>query len=120
MAEKAIETGSPEKLIRLLTSLLRQELEHRLEHASRLRDYRPGDVEKAREYVEATLGLEVYSHQLYQAMEEFPTRALTNIITIEQLAPTELWGNLKHCLLQYTDDASQRQPGVAEQVAPHS
>ena len=42
VAEKAIETGSPEKLIRLLTSLLRQELEHRFEHASRLRGYRPG------------------------------------------------------------------------------
>jgi hypothetical protein len=38
----------------------------------RLRHHSPGDVGKAREYVEAMLGLEVYSHQLYQAMKSSP------------------------------------------------
>ena len=69
VAEKAIESGSPDALIRLLTDTLRHEVQHRFEHIKRLRDYRTGDVAKAREYVEAMLGLEVYSHQLYQAMK---------------------------------------------------
>ena len=69
VAEKAIESGSPDALIRLLTDTLRHEVQHRFEYIKRLRDYRTGDVAKAREYVEAMLGLEVYSHQLYQAMK---------------------------------------------------
>lgn len=72
VAEKAIETGSPEALISLLTDTLRQQLQHRFDHVKRLRDYRASDVPKAREYVEAMLGLEVYSHKLYQAMKAKP------------------------------------------------
>ncbi len=72
VAEKAIETGSPEALIRLLTDTLRQEVRHRFDHMKHLRDYRASDVAKAREYVEAMLGLEVYSHKLYQAMKAKP------------------------------------------------
>ena len=72
VAEKAIETGSPDALIRLLTDVLRHEVQHRFEHIKHLRNYRAGDVAKAREYVEATLGLEVYSHHLYQAMKATP------------------------------------------------
>ena len=68
VAEKAIETGSPDALLRLLTDTLRDEVQDRFEHIKHLRDYRAGDVAKAREYVEAMLGLEVYSHHLYQAM----------------------------------------------------
>ena len=34
-----------------------------------LRDYAPDDVARAREYVEAMLGLQVYAHQLYGAMK---------------------------------------------------
>ena len=69
VAEKAIKTGSPDALIRLLTDTLKHEVRHRFEHLKHLRDYRTGDVFKAREYVEAMLGLEVYSHHLYQAMK---------------------------------------------------
>jgi hypothetical protein len=72
VAEKAIEAGSPDALIRLLTDTLRHEVENRFEHMKHLREHRPGDVAKAREYVEAMLGLEVYSHQLYQAMKAKP------------------------------------------------
>ncbi len=72
VAEKAIETGSPEALIRLLTDTLRQEIQHRFDHMRHLRDYRTSDVAKAREYVEAMLGLQVYSHHLYQAMKAAP------------------------------------------------
>ncbi len=72
VAEKAIETGSPDALIRLLTDTLRHELQHRFEHMRHLGDYRAGEVVKAREYVEAMLGLEVYSHHLYEAMKASP------------------------------------------------
>jgi len=72
VAEKAIETGSPEALIRLLTDALRQELQHRFDHMKHLSEYRASDVAKAREYVEAMLGLQVYSHHLYQAMKSTP------------------------------------------------
>ncbi len=72
VAEKAIETGSPDALIRLLADTLRHEVQHRFEHIKHLRNYRTGDVAGAREYVEAMLGLEVYSHHLYQAMKATP------------------------------------------------
>jgi hypothetical protein len=69
VAEKAIATGSVDALIRLLTDTLRHEVQHRFEHLQHLRAHKPEDVAKAREYVEAMLGLEVYSHHLYQAMK---------------------------------------------------
>ena len=69
VAEKAIETGSPDALIKTLTETLRQEVQHRFEHMMHLRDYAPDDVARAREYVEAMLGLQVYAHQLYGAMK---------------------------------------------------
>ena len=37
VAEKAIETGSPDALINLLTDTLRQEVEHRFKHVLHLR-----------------------------------------------------------------------------------
>jgi hypothetical protein len=72
VAEEAIETGSPDALIRTLTDTLRQEVEHRFEHMMHLRDHSPDDVARAREYVEAMLGLQVYAHQLYGAMKADP------------------------------------------------
>jgi hypothetical protein len=72
VAETAIETGSPDALISVLTDTLRQEVQHRFKHMMHLRDYAPDDVARAREYVEAMLGLEVYSHQLYRAMKADP------------------------------------------------
>jgi hypothetical protein len=52
----------------MLTDTLQQGLHDRFEHMKHLRDYPPGDVARARQYVEAMLGLEVYSHQLYLVM----------------------------------------------------
>jgi hypothetical protein len=72
VAEEAIRVGSPDRLVRLLTDALQEEVRHRFEHMKRLQDHSPGDVAKAREYVEAMLGLEVWSHQLYQAMKANP------------------------------------------------
>lgn len=75
VAEKAIDDGSPDALIGLLADTVRQEVRHRFEHMMHLRDYAPDDVARAREYVEAMLGLEVYAHQLYQAMKADPHAA---------------------------------------------
>lgn len=72
VAEKAIKAGSPDELTRLLTDTLEQEIRHRFDHMKHLQNYRAGDVAKAREYVDAMLGLEVWSHQLYQAMKATP------------------------------------------------
>jgi hypothetical protein len=72
VAEKAIETGSPDALIKTLTDTLRQEIEHRFEHMMHLRDHAPDNVTRARAYVEAMLGLQVYAHQLYGAMKADP------------------------------------------------
>ncbi len=75
VAEKAIETGSPDALIKTLTNTLRQEMQHRFKHMMHLRDYPPDDVARAREYVEAMLGLQVYAHKLYGAMKADPHEA---------------------------------------------
>ncbi|WP_370125592.1 DUF6448 family protein [Sinorhizobium fredii] len=72
VAEEAIATGSPDALIRLLTDTLRDEVQHRFERIRHLRHHSPTDIPAAREYVEAMLGLEVYSHKLYQAMKAAP------------------------------------------------
>src|SRR6185369_5168536 len=41
VAERAIELGSPDALIRVLTDTLRHELQQRFEHMKHLRDHRP-------------------------------------------------------------------------------
>ncbi|HEU0027400.1 MAG TPA: DUF6448 family protein [Ktedonobacterales bacterium] len=66
-AERAIESGSPDELAQLLTETVRAEVTERLAHAMRLKRDATRNVEAAREYVEAMLGLEVWSHSLYLA-----------------------------------------------------
>ena len=75
IAERAIESGSPDALVEVLTDTLREEVRHRFDLMMRLRGHSPDDVAAARQYVEATLGLEVYSHQLYLAMKAHPHEA---------------------------------------------
>jgi hypothetical protein len=72
VAEKAIETGSAEPLIGMLTDTLRHEVQNRFDHVMHWRGHPADDVAQAREYVEAMLGLQVYSHQLYNAMKTDP------------------------------------------------
>jgi hypothetical protein len=72
VAENAIKSGSPDALIKVWTDTLRQQLRHRFEHMKRLGNYPPDNVALAREYVEAMLGLQVYSHKLYLAMKSDP------------------------------------------------
>ncbi|MBM3599767.1 MAG: hypothetical protein FJX35_16265 [Alphaproteobacteria bacterium] len=72
IAERAISAGSPDALIEVLTETLREEVKHRFAHMKHLQHYNPDDLAKAREYVEAMLGLQVYAHQLHGAMKAKP------------------------------------------------
>ena len=72
VAERAIESGSPDELISLLTDILRSELASRFRTAMELKASAGQGVADAREYVEAMLGLQVYSHSLYTAMRARP------------------------------------------------
>ena len=52
----------------MLTETLREQIEHRFAHMMKLRDHDPHDAAKARAYVEAMLGLQVYPHNLNGAI----------------------------------------------------
>jgi hypothetical protein len=67
VAERAIETGSPERLIELLTARVEQEVRKRFAHVMDLQAQADGDLDANREYVAAMLDLQVWSHGLYQA-----------------------------------------------------
>ncbi len=65
LAEKAIETGNPDELLKALTDTVRAEAKKRFDRAMKLKRHVEGPVGEAREYVEAMLGLQVWSHKLY-------------------------------------------------------
>lgn len=74
VAEKAIETGSVDELVELLCATVRTELESKFERLMHLKERVGGSVDEAREYVESMLGLQVYSHKLYEcALTELHT-----------------------------------------------
>ena len=73
VAEKAIETGSSEELVELLRGTVEEQLRERFERVMRLkREARGKGIKEMREYVEAMLGLEVYSHKLYECARSEP------------------------------------------------
>ncbi len=72
VAEKAIETGSPDELIDLLMDYVHEEAKERFDRLMALQKHAAGPVPEAREYVEAMLGLEVWSHKLYLAIRADP------------------------------------------------
>jgi hypothetical protein len=72
IAEKAIESESPDELIEILTQTLRTEVKKRFERMLELKKHRTHSVDAARAYVEAMLGLQVYSHQVYSSMKADP------------------------------------------------
>lgn len=67
IADRAIETGSADELVDALTTLVRDEVTRRFADAMARKKHEHGPVPEAREYVEAMLGLVVYSHKLYLA-----------------------------------------------------
>ncbi|HZD17639.1 MAG TPA: DUF6448 family protein [Actinomycetota bacterium] len=71
-AERAIESGSPDELSTLLIDELRHEVKHRFDEVMVLQRHAGGPVPEARAYVEAMLGLQVWSHGLYLGMQASP------------------------------------------------
>ncbi|HET9908220.1 MAG TPA: DUF6448 family protein [Anaerolineales bacterium] len=67
IAEKSIETGSIEELKESLTNIIANEVEYRFAHLQFLKQFAEESVKDAREYVEAMLGLQVWSHKIYLA-----------------------------------------------------
>jgi hypothetical protein len=67
VAERAIEAGSVDELERLLVEKVRHEVRERFERMMRLQAHAGHNVDAAREYVEAMLGIQVWSHGLYMA-----------------------------------------------------
>jgi hypothetical protein len=73
VAEKAIEDGSPEDLVKLLTAAVEEQIRGRFDHVMHLKSESSGkSVKEKRDYVEAMLGLEVYSHKLYECAHSEP------------------------------------------------
>jgi uncharacterized protein DUF6448 len=72
IAEQAIARGSPEALVDFLTAALRTEVTARFDAMLDAKQRASGSVDDEREYVEAMLGLQVWSHKLYGAMKAAP------------------------------------------------
>jgi hypothetical protein len=68
LAERAITTGSPAPVADFLAGELQGELERRLGQVKELAATKYRSRRDARNYVEAMLGFEVYTHHVYQAL----------------------------------------------------
>jgi hypothetical protein len=68
LAERAVETGSPDEVADFLTAVLREEITRRLEQVTALAASKDRSMEDARRHVEAMLGFEVYSHHVLTAL----------------------------------------------------
>src|SRR5574341_2387907 len=66
VAEKAIQAGTVEELARTLCNLIDQRVRERFAEMKHLERHADEGVEQARAYVEAMLGLQVWSHKLYE------------------------------------------------------
>jgi hypothetical protein len=67
VAERAIESGSVDELERLLVDKVRHEVRERFMRMMTLQAHAGDAVDAAREYVEAMLGIQLWSHGLYMA-----------------------------------------------------
>ncbi len=68
-AEKAIEKGDPNEVIKLILHAAEEELQRRFKHIIAKKKYDENNIDAAREYVQAMLGFVLYSHQLYTYMK---------------------------------------------------
>jgi Family of unknown function (DUF6448) len=68
VAERAIQTGSPDELRGTLSTIVAEEAKTRLDHVLVLQQQQAGTVAAAREYVQAMLGLQVWAHKAYLAL----------------------------------------------------
>lgn len=65
VAEEAIASGTSEELEKLLVGIVTAQVRERLGEVMHLKEHAGHGVEHARAYVEAMLGLQVWSHKLY-------------------------------------------------------
>ena len=69
VAERAIESGDPSGLLQLLSDKVEDEVRRRFRDVMARKPHAAASVESAREYVEAMLGLQVWSHHVYGSLE---------------------------------------------------
>lgn len=72
VVERAIAAGHCEELLALLTEVVQAQVQARFDQLLRLKGGANGDVGANRRYVDAMLGLEVWSHKLYEAAMAHP------------------------------------------------
>lgn len=72
VAERAIETGSPDELVTLLTGMVENAVRERFTHVMHRKAHVNGDLAANRAYVETMLGLQVWSHSIYEALHTEP------------------------------------------------
>ena len=70
LAEQAGVQGRSDDLAALLAGEVKTQMEMRVRHIGELARARDGSVKRERDYVEALLGLQVYSHHLYQQIRD--------------------------------------------------
>ncbi len=70
LAEEALEKGDAKKLIDFLSDCISKKINEKLKKAVLTRKKAGKSVDAARENVEASLGLELWSHHLYKYIEE--------------------------------------------------
>lgn len=75
-AERALAAGSPDELAALLCDTMRDQVEHRLAHAIAVKPAAGATVAEVRQYVEASLGLQVWSHAAYRQLLADPHQHL--------------------------------------------
>lgn len=76
-AERALDVGSADELTGVLCEIVRGQVEERHGRAIALKEHAAEGVAAAREYVEASLGLQVWAHRLYKqaiAVAHAPSR----------------------------------------------
>jgi hypothetical protein len=72
VAERAIETGAADEIVELLTAIVADEARSRLARVMDLKRKVNGDLAVNREYVEAMLGFQVWSHSVQKAARAQP------------------------------------------------
>src|SRR5689334_21079568 len=72
VAEAAVEGGSPDRLITILSAMVEEVVRERFDRVMHLKAHANGNVAANRAYVAAVLGFEVWSHSLYEAIHAEP------------------------------------------------
>ncbi|MEV4231531.1 DUF6448 family protein [Streptomyces bobili] len=71
-AERALDAGSADELTGVLCGIIREQVEERHGRAMALKEHATEGVDAAREFVEASLGLQVWAHHVYKQATAVP------------------------------------------------